>query len=78
MTIKYMKKHFAKFRDLNGRMKRRQPISPSSTLTYNIPFTQPSPISPPPSCLPMLVDSAYWYICQQGIEENQGLAIKER
>ena len=45
MTRKYMKKHFDKFRDVNGRMKRRQHLPPSSTLTYSIPFIQLSPIS---------------------------------
>ena len=73
MTIKYMKKYFDKFRDVNGRMKRRQPISPSSTLTKQ----QPSSITTP-TCLPKLVDHSYWSICQYGIKENQEGAIKER
>lgn len=65
MTIKYMKKHFEKLRDLNGRMKRRQPFSSDSTLSQNIPFIQPlfkSP--PPPPTIPTLVDSVYWSTCQ--------------
>ena len=73
MTIKYMKKHFDKFRDLNGRMERRQPTSPSSTPTKQ----QPSSITTP-TCLPKLVDSSYWSIYQYGLKENQGGAIKER
>lgn len=73
MTIKYTKKYFDKFRNLNGRMKRRQTISPSSTLTKQ----QPSSITTS-ACLPKLVDSSYWSIFQYGIKENQGWAIKER
>lgn len=77
MTIKHMKKHFDKFRGLNGKIKWTQPFSPSSTPDHNIAFIQPSPLLPPPptsQCL-LIMPTVY---CQCRVKERQGTTVTGR